>query len=1103
MKSFQSQSNKRAQPEPGKTDLLLRLFESSFFNEWIAIQYLFQCKPGEAIERYLLQLVYLAISKPGQALEYTIIGMCSRSFKLAVKVSPFGDQQLHQLSMELSPQAPPNGVLSVHQCPDPATRPNHQTQPLASSHQTQPPATRPNHQTQPPSSCHQTQPPAPGPSHQPAASRHSNQTQPSDPATSAPLSMTMVASSSPPHRTSSFCPSRAVQKVNGGIPRSASALSLSNCLVLPERRSLRTPGKSSPADSNTPSFSQLPMVSFPIPIDTQRLEHALDTGNNTDLHGMDVLSPHLEERIKTMREMLGEGEGVTALLEKSKTPGVGVVVVSEGGVVATHSKMLNIGDEEKSPGTCSRQQTYTATLDFIDKLCEASSSLTRFPQDERQRALRSGLDSINRDIDDASRRNVAIWFPMGKKSDRVIRLATQEAVLLTSREKAPFMLFVEVLEGDESSEEKGPQASPSGKADATTSAASGRGPWSISSLSVNDADAADEGQAELLETIKEMVASPTGGRPPSTSGNEASGAKGARTSPGRSSIPDCMGIVFASNSAQETSTSSELPQRSMSRSSSVNSREPTHKVATPTPGVSQALSDQGTLTVSDMAELVHSGCLSPPLGSAPSAVMHQLQHALASLRGNQPLVRLHLRVLDQANCTSTSATSLAMLSDHAYCASTSAAALVSVRFEVAAGVNLAIPSPARKSRRTPSIEALSLIASQYKIKEIPPAVQPHNGSEAYSGSEGSRNTIAGCESDYGSDIDCENRDAFDGATAGHMGHSWNGLGPGEAGNLDGVPAATPTQMRKEGEGQATPTSTSTHPPAASTSTSEPNSRIATLDLSGVARSARQARMAHPPHAHAHAQQAIDRPRREANAVFGERWAHKVKRIQKESPDGQRKGWALRCVIVKNGDDCRQEHLALQLIRAFQDIFRETGLPLTALIEMVPDALSIHTIKNRSQPGMSLSDHFFARFVRACTSGQPNPHSLSVASTSIIRTFHSQIKDRHNGNILLDEEGHIIHIDFGFFLSNSPGGNLNFESAPFKLTRELLEIMDSNSEGKPSELFWLLKCLVTKAFSSMPQAPRKYPVQSVQMVLTLISDSLDAWRTRQYDYYQRV
>lgn len=68
--------------------------------------------------------------------------------------------------------------------------------------------------------------------------------------------------------------------------------------------------------------------------------------------------------------------------------------------------------------------------------------------------------------------------------------------------------------------------------------------------------------------------------------------------------------------------------------------------------------------------------------------------------------------------------------------------------------------------------------------------------------------------------------------------------------------------------------------------------------------------------------------------------------------------------------------------------------------------------------MTLNDFFNKHFKNNLAKAKRN-FLRSLAGYSLV-TYFLQVKDRHNGNILLHRDGSIIHIDFGFFLSNAPG-----------------------------------------------------------------------------------
>jgi hypothetical protein len=235
----------------------------------------------------------------------------------------------------------------------------------------------------------------------------------------------------------------------------------------------------------------------------------------------------------------------------------------------------------------------------------------------------------------------------------------------------------------------------------------------------------------------------------------------------------------------------------------------------------------------------------------------------------------------------------------------------------------------------------------------------------------------------------------------------------------------------------------------------------------------------------------------------EPWQDKMARIRETSPYGHYPNWRLLPVIIKAGDDLRQELVAHQFLYKLQDIWNLEHVPVyvrpsnilvlsndSGMIEPILNAVSLHQIKKHqtkrapreaSQPQTTtLLDYFLEEFgptksSEAFLTAQKN-FVESCAGYSIA-CYLLQVKDRHNGNILLDDHGHLIHIDFGFMLSTSPK-NLGFESSAFKMTYEFVEVMG----GVQSDMFAYFKILMLKGFlSARKHMDKLFPIIEIMQL----------------------
>ncbi|KAL5047950.1 hypothetical protein BDW71DRAFT_196373 [Aspergillus fruticulosus] len=248
----------------------------------------------------------------------------------------------------------------------------------------------------------------------------------------------------------------------------------------------------------------------------------------------------------------------------------------------------------------------------------------------------------------------------------------------------------------------------------------------------------------------------------------------------------------------------------------------------------------------------------------------------------------------------------------------------------------------------------------------------------------------------------------------------------------------------------------------------------------------------------------------------------VKSSQYRQSDSHQETYEVwQSAIFKVGDDCRQDMLALQMIAAFRSIFASIGLdvwvfpyrvtstaPGCGVIDVLPNSISRDMLGREAVNG--LYDYFVSKY------GGEDSIQFQEARTNFVKSMAAysvisylmQFKDRHNGNIMFDDAGHIIHIDFGFCFDIAPGG-VRFERAPFKLTSEMVAVMSgtphsghggsSSGSHNPTQTqpYRWFESLVVKAFL----ASRPYSTKLSHIVSLMLDSGLPCFKPETLKHFR--
>eukprot|EP00533_Pseudo-nitzschia_delicatissima_P009312 CAMPEP_0116108996 /NCGR_PEP_ID=MMETSP0327-20121206/17089_1 /TAXON_ID=44447 /ORGANISM="Pseudo-nitzschia delicatissima, Strain B596" /LENGTH=1216 /DNA_ID=CAMNT_0003601957 /DNA_START=270 /DNA_END=3920 /DNA_ORIENTATION=- len=179
------------------------------------------------------------------------------------------------------------------------------------------------------------------------------------------------------------------------------------------------------------------------------------------------------------------------------------------------------------------------------------------------------------------------------------------------------------------------------------------------------------------------------------------------------------------------------------------------------------------------------------------------------------------------------------------------------------------------------------------------------------------------------------------------------------------------------------------------------------------------------------------------------------------------------VLMKTGDDLRQDQLVMMMIKLMDRLLKRASLDLCitpySIIATSPSSGMIEFVEESSPLSAILANHnnsilqFFQSVAPQTGSKygiRPDVLSSYVRSVAggCVLTYLMGVGDRHLDNLMITKTGRFFHIDFGFLFGRDP------KPLPpaFRLTREMVEGM-GGSESAEYRQFCSLAC---QAFNAL-------------------------------------